>query len=53
VVDPKIHIDKVSFAYGKNWVLRNVVLDVAANSVTVFFASRGGKTSLLLPDQSS
>jgi phosphate transport system ATP-binding protein len=48
VVDPKIHIDHVSYAYGKNWVLRNVMLDIAANSVTVFFGpAGGGKTSLL------
>jgi phosphate transport system ATP-binding protein len=48
VVDPKIHIDKVSYAYGDNWVLRNVTLDIAPNSVTVFFGpAGGGKTSLL------
>jgi phosphate transport system ATP-binding protein len=48
VVDPKIQIDKVSYAYGENWVLRNVTLDIAANSVTVFFGpAGGGKTSLL------
>jgi phosphate transport system ATP-binding protein len=48
VVDPKIQIDNVSFAYGKNWVLRNVMLDIAANSVTVIFGpAGGGKTSLL------
>jgi len=48
VVDPKIHIEKVSYAYGENWVLRDVTLDIAPNSVTVFFGpSGGGKTSLL------
>ena len=48
MVDPKIHIDKMSYAYGENWVLRNVTLDIAPNSVTVFFGpSGGGKTSLL------
>ena len=48
MVDPKIHIDNVSFAYGKNWVLRSVMLDIPANSVTVFFGpAGGGKTSLL------
>jgi phosphate transport system ATP-binding protein len=48
VVGPKIHIDKVSYAYGENWVLRNVTMDIAANSVTVFFGpAGGGKTSLL------
>ena len=48
MVGPKIHIDKVSYAYGENWVLRNVTLDIAANSVTVFFGpAGGGKTSLL------
>ncbi|RJQ48863.1 MAG: phosphate ABC transporter ATP-binding protein [Desulfobacteraceae bacterium] len=48
MVDPKIHIDKVSYAYGDNWALRNVTLDIAPNSVTVFFGpAGGGKTSLL------
>jgi len=48
VVDPKIHIEKVSYAYGENWILRDVTLDIAPNSVTVFFGpSGGGKTSLL------
>ena len=48
MVDPKIHIEKVSYAYGENWVLRDVTLDIAPNSVTVFFGpSGGGKTSLL------
>jgi phosphate transport system ATP-binding protein len=48
VVDPKIHIEKVSYAYGDNWVLHDVTLDIAPNSVTVFFGpAGGGKTSLL------
>jgi phosphate transport system ATP-binding protein len=48
MVDPKIQIDKVSYAYGENWVLRNVTLDIAPKSVTVFFGpAGGGKTSLL------
>jgi phosphate transport system ATP-binding protein len=48
VVDPKICIDKVSYAYGENWVLHDVILDIAPKSVTVFFGpSGGGKTSLL------
>jgi len=48
VVDPKIHIDKVSYAYGDHWVLRDVTLDIAPHSVTVFFGpAGGGKTSLL------
>jgi phosphate transport system ATP-binding protein len=48
VVDSKIQIDKVSYAYGGNWVLRDVTLDIAANSVTVFFGpAGGGKTTLL------
>jgi len=48
VVDPKIHIEKVSYAYGENWILRDITLDIAPNSVTVFFGpSGGGKTSLL------
>ena len=48
MVDPKIHIEKVSYAYGGNWVLRDVTLDIAPNSVTVFFGpAGGGKTSLL------
>ena len=48
MVDPKIQIDKVSYAYGENWVLRNVTLDIVPKSVTVFFGpAGGGKTSLL------
>ena len=48
MVDPKIHIEKVSYAYGENWVLRDVTLDIAPNSITVFFGpAGGGKTSLL------
>lgn len=48
MVEPKIHIDKVSYAYGENWVLHDVTLDIAANSLTVFFGpAGGGKTSLL------
>ncbi len=48
MVDPKIRIDKVSYAYGENWVLRDVILDIAPKSVTVFFGpAGGGKTSLL------
>jgi phosphate transport system ATP-binding protein len=48
MVDPKIQIDKVSYAYGENWVLRNVTLDIIPKSVTVFFGpAGGGKTSLL------
>jgi phosphate transport system ATP-binding protein len=48
VVDPKIHIEKVSYAYGENWVLRDVTLDINPNSITVFFGpAGGGKTSLL------
>lgn len=48
MVDPKICIDKVSYAYGENWVLHDVMLDIAPKSVTVFFGpAGGGKTSLL------
>jgi phosphate transport system ATP-binding protein len=48
MVEPKIRIDKVSYAYGENWVLRNVTLDIVPKSVTVFFGpAGGGKTSLL------
>jgi phosphate transport system ATP-binding protein len=48
MVDPKIQINKVSYAYGQNWVLRNVTLDILPKSITVFFGpAGGGKTSLL------
>ncbi|MBN2032675.1 MAG: phosphate ABC transporter ATP-binding protein [Deltaproteobacteria bacterium] len=48
MVEAKIHIDKVSYAYGENWVLNDVTLDIAPNSVTVFFGpAGGGKTTLL------
>ena len=48
MVNPKIQINNVSYAYGENWVLRNVTLDIVPKSVTVFFGpAGGGKTSLL------
>ncbi len=48
MVDHKIHIDRVSYAYGEQWALRDVSLDIAANAITVFFGpAGGGKTSLL------
>jgi phosphate transport system ATP-binding protein len=48
VVNPKIQIVKVSYAYGETWALRDVSLDIAAKSITVFFGpAGGGKTSLL------
>jgi phosphate transport system ATP-binding protein len=48
VVNPKIHINKVSYAYGENWVLRNVTVEIAVNSITVFFGPAGGGKSSLL-----
>jgi len=48
MVDPKIHIDRVSYAYGTQWVLRDITLEIPPNSVTVFFGpAGGGKTTLL------
>jgi phosphate transport system ATP-binding protein len=48
VVDHKIHIDKVSYSYGENRVLRDVSLDIAIHAITVFFGpAGGGKTTLL------
>ncbi|RJR49174.1 MAG: phosphate ABC transporter ATP-binding protein [Desulfobacteraceae bacterium] len=48
MVDPKIHIDHISYAYGTQWVLRDVSLEIPPNSVTVFFGpAGGGKTTLL------
>jgi phosphate transport system ATP-binding protein len=48
VVEPKIRIDKVSYAYGANRALCDVTLDIVANAITVFFGpAGGGKTSLL------
>jgi len=48
VVDPKIQIDNVSYAYGQRWVLHKVTLDIPPNSTTVFLGpAGGGKTSLL------
>jgi len=48
VVDPKIQIEKVSYAYGEKRALRDVTLDIVAHSITVFLGpAGGGKTSLL------
>ena len=48
MVDPKIQIESVSYAYGEKWALRNVTLAIAARSVTVVFGpAGGGKTTLL------
>jgi len=48
VVDPKIQIEKVSYAYGETRALHDVSLDIAAKSITVFLGpAGGGKTSLL------
>ena len=48
MVDHKIHIDKVSYSYGENRVLREVSLDIAIHAITVFFGpAGGGKTTLL------
>lgn len=45
---PKIKIEDVSYSYGEEQVLRDITLDVAANTVTVFFGpAGGGKTTLL------
>ena len=48
MVDPKIQIEKVSYAYGEKRALRDVTLDIVAHSITVFLGpAGGGKTSLL------
>jgi len=48
VPPPKIRIEKVDYAYGGKSALRNVTLDVPANTLTVFFGpAGGGKTTLL------
>jgi phosphate transport system ATP-binding protein len=48
VVEPKIRIQKVTYAYGDREALRDISLDIAANSITVLFGpAGGGKTSLL------
>jgi phosphate transport system ATP-binding protein len=48
MADTKISIQGVSYAYDGESALRDVTLDVPANSVTVFFGpAGGGKTTLL------
>jgi phosphate transport system ATP-binding protein len=47
-IDPKVHIENVSYSYGGKPALRNVTLDVPANAISVFFGpAGGGKTTLL------
>lgn len=48
MVEPKIHIENVTYSYGVAEVLRNVSMDVPRNAVTAFFGpAGGGKTTLL------
>jgi phosphate transport system ATP-binding protein len=45
---PKIQIENVSYAYDGQQALRDVSLDVQANTITAFFGpASGGKTTLL------
>ncbi|MCX6030684.1 MAG: phosphate ABC transporter ATP-binding protein [Chloroflexi bacterium] len=47
-VEPKIHIDHVTYAYDGSPVLRDVTLDIPAHAVTVLFGPAGsGKSTLL------
>ncbi len=44
----KVHIEDLTYSYGDEVALRDVNLDVEANSITVFFGpAAGGKTTLL------
>lgn len=44
----KIHIDKLSYAYGEERALHDVTIHIPANAITVFFGpAGGGKTTLL------
>ncbi len=46
--EPKIRIENVSYSYDGKSALRDVTLDVWANTITVFFGpAGGGKTTLL------
>jgi phosphate transport system ATP-binding protein len=48
MAEPKIRIENVSYTYDGKPALRDVTLDVPANSITVFFGpAGGGKTTLL------
>jgi phosphate transport system ATP-binding protein len=48
LIQPKIRIQEVSYAYEGQQILHNVSLDVAANAVTVFLGPAGsGKSTLL------
>jgi phosphate transport system ATP-binding protein len=48
MADPKISIQHVSYVYDGKSALRDVTLDVPANSVTVVFGPAGGGKSTLL-----
>lgn len=46
--EPKIQIEQVSYFYGDKIALKDVTLEVPANTITVFFGpAGGGKTTLL------
>jgi phosphate transport system ATP-binding protein len=48
MADPKIRIEDVSYSYDGESALRDVTLDVPADSITVFFGpAGGGKTTML------
>jgi phosphate transport system ATP-binding protein len=48
MVEPKIRIQNISYAYDGDPALHDVTLDVPANAITVFFGpAGGGKTTLL------
>ena len=48
MVEPKIRIEKVTYAYGDKEVLRDISLDIIANNITVLFGPAGGSKTTIL-----
>jgi phosphate transport system ATP-binding protein len=48
VVEPKIRIEKVTYAYGGKEVLKDISFDIMANTITVLFGPAGGSKTTIL-----
>ncbi len=48
MVEPKIRIEKVTYAYGGKEVLKDISFDIMANTITVLFGPAGGSKTTIL-----